>query len=52
MTNDGDIIINRHDACRNQHEKEYKVTVDKEITPEFIEKMGTYQRQGERFWML
>ena len=24
----------------NLHEKEYKVTVNKEITPEFIEKMG------------
>ena len=39
MTNNGDII---HKMMRagNRHEKEYKVTVDKPITPEFIEKMG------------
>lgn len=49
MTNDGD-LINGMMRARFSHEKEYKVTVNKEITPEFIEKMSrrsTYQRQGE-----
>ena len=39
MTNNGD-IINKMMRAGNQHEKEYKVTVDKPITAEFIEKMG------------
>ena len=39
MTNNGD-IINRMMRSVNCHEKEYKVTVDKEITEEFIEKMS------------
>ena len=39
MTNNGD-IINKMMRAGNCHEKEYKVTVDKPITPEFIEKMG------------
>lgn len=39
MTNDGD-LINGMMRARFSHEKEYKVTVNKEITPEFIEKMG------------
>ena len=39
MTNNGD-IINKMMRSGNLHEKEYKVTVNKEITPEFIEKMG------------
>ncbi len=39
MTNNGD-IINKMMRAGNRHEKEYKVTVDKAITPEFIEKMG------------
>ena len=39
MTNNGD-IINKMMRAGNRHEKEYKVTVDKPITPEFIEKMG------------
>ena len=39
MTNNGD-IINKMMRSGNQHEKEYKVTVDKPITPEFIEKMA------------
>ena len=49
MTNDGD-LINGMMRARFSHEKEYKVTVNKEITPEFIEKnesRSTYQRQGE-----
>ena len=40
MTNNGD-IINKMMRAANYHEKEYKVTVDQEITPEFIEKMSS-----------
>jgi 23S rRNA pseudouridine2604 synthase len=40
MTNNGD-IINKMMRAGNEHEKEYKVTVDKPITDEFIEKMGS-----------
>ena len=39
MTNNGD-IINKMMRSGNQHEKEYKVTVNKPITPEFIERMA------------
>lgn len=39
MTNNGD-IINRMMRAANHHEKEYKVTVDKEITDDFLEKMA------------
>lgn len=39
MTNNGD-IINQMMRAANRHEKEYKVTVDKEITEEFIKKMA------------
>lgn len=39
MTNDGD-IVNRVLRSGNAHEKEYQVTVDRKITPEFISKMG------------
>ena len=39
MTNNGD-IINRMMRAANHHEKEYKVTVDHEITGEFLEKMA------------
>jgi len=38
MTNNGD-IINKMMRAGNYHEKEYKVTVDKEITSEFLEAM-------------
>lgn len=38
MTNDGD-IVNKILRSKNNHEKEYVVTVNKKITPEFIEKM-------------
>jgi len=38
MTNNGD-IINRMMRAGNCHEKEYKVTVDKAITEEFLEQM-------------
>ena len=39
MTNNGD-IINKMMRSGNQHEKEYKVTVNKPITPEFVEKIA------------
>ena len=39
MTNNGD-IINRMMRAANQHEKEYRVTVDREITEEFLRKMA------------
>ncbi len=39
MTNDGD-IVNKILRARNNHEKEYTVTVDRPITDRFIEKMG------------
>ena len=49
MTNDGD-LINGMMRARYAHEKEYKVTVNKEITPEFIEKMsrGVHIRDREK----
>lgn len=40
MTNNGD-IINKMMRAGNRHEKEYKVTVDKSITGEFLEKMSS-----------
>ncbi len=40
LTNDGD-IVNKILRASNNHEKEYIVTVDKAITPEFIRRMGT-----------
>jgi 23S rRNA pseudouridine2604 synthase len=39
MTNDGD-IVNKILRARNNHEKEYTVTVNKPITADFIKKMG------------
>ena len=39
LTNDGD-IVNKILRAGNNHEKEYVVTIDKSITPEFIKKMG------------
>jgi 23S rRNA pseudouridine2604 synthase len=39
MTNDGD-IVNKILRARNNHEKEYTVTVNKLITDRFIEKMS------------
>jgi len=39
MTNDGD-IVNKILRARNNHEKEYVVTVDKPITDRFIQRMG------------
>lgn len=49
MTNDGD-LINGMMRARYAHEKEYKVRVNKEVTPEFIEKMsrGVYIRDKEK----
>ncbi len=40
MTNNGD-IINKMMRAGNLHEKEYKVTVDKEITEQFLSKMAS-----------
>ena len=39
MTNNGD-ILNKIMRAGNYHEKEYVVTVDKEVTPEFLKKMS------------
>jgi len=39
LTNDGD-IVNKILRAGNNHEKEYVVTVDKPVTPDFIKKMG------------
>ena len=48
MTNNGD-ILNKIMRAGNYHEKEYLVTVDKTITPEFIKKMseGVYLKELE-----
>ncbi|HUR12191.1 MAG TPA: 23S rRNA pseudouridine(2604) synthase RluF [Flavitalea sp.] len=40
LTNDGD-IVNKILRAGNKHEKEYVVSVDKDITPAFIQKMRT-----------
>ena len=40
LTNDGD-IVNKILRAENHHEKEYQVSVNKEITPEFIKKMSS-----------
>jgi len=39
LTNDGD-IVNKILRAGNQHEKEYIVTVDKPVTPDFIRQMS------------
>jgi len=39
LTNDGD-IVNKILRARNHHEKEYLVTVDRPITPKFIDQMA------------
>ncbi|CRK82483.1 23S rRNA pseudouridine(2604) synthase RluF [Neobacillus massiliamazoniensis] len=39
LTNDGD-IVNEILRAENKHEKEYIVTVDKRITPEFLKQMA------------
>ena len=39
LTNDGD-IVNKILRARNNHEKEYIVTVDRPITPSFIKQMS------------
>ena len=39
LTNDGD-IVNKILRARNNHEKEYIVTVNRPITPDFIQKMS------------
>ena len=40
LTNDGD-IVNKILRARNNHEKEYEVTVNKPVTKEFIEAMSS-----------
>lgn len=40
LTNDGD-IVNKILRANNKHEKEYIVTVDKEITKEFLQRMSS-----------
>lgn len=40
MTSDGD-IVNKILRAGNDHEKVYEVTVDKQVTPEFISKMAS-----------
>ncbi len=40
LTNDGD-IVNKILRARNNHEKEYIVTVNRPITPDFIKKMSS-----------
>jgi len=48
LTNDGD-IVNKILRAGNEHEKEYVVTVNKPITPEFIKRMaGGLPIQGEK----
>ena len=39
MTNDGD-VVNKILRAGNNHEKEYIVTVNKKVTPDFIKRMG------------
>ncbi len=48
MTNNGD-ILNKIMRAGNYHEKEYLVTVNREITPEFLKKMaaGVYLKELE-----
>ena len=48
LTNDGD-LINAMMRGANRHEKEYIVRVDREITPEFLDKMtkGVYLKELE-----
>lgn len=40
LTNDGD-IVNKILRAGNNHEKEYIVTVDKPVTPEFVKRMSS-----------
>lgn len=40
LTSDGD-IVNKILRAGNNHEKEYVVTVDKQVTPEFLNKMAS-----------
>lgn len=49
LTNDGDLIQALMKGS-NHHEKEYVVKVDKEITPQFLEKMasGVYLKELDR----
>lgn len=40
LTSDGD-IVNKILRAGNAHEKEYEVTVDRPVTPEFVQRMGS-----------
>ena len=40
LTNDGD-IVNKILRGKNRHEKEYRVTVDQPLTPEFLQQMAS-----------
>lgn len=46
LTNQGE-LVNRILKASNYHEKEYQVTVDKPVTPEFIQKMSSGVRIDE-----
>jgi len=48
LTNDGD-LIDQMMRGRNEHEKEYHVEVNKEVTPDFLKKMsqGVYLKELE-----
>jgi 23S rRNA pseudouridine2604 synthase len=46
LTNDGD-IVNQVLRAEHQHEKEYIVSVDRAITPEFVEQMQTGVRLSD-----
>ena len=47
LTNDGD-IVNEVLRAEHNHEKEYVVTVDKPVTPDFVEKMSGGVRIGDQ----
>jgi 23S rRNA pseudouridine2604 synthase len=46
LTNDGD-VVNEVLRAENQHEKEYIVTVDHAITPDFVQRMGAGVRLSD-----
>ena len=53
MTNNGD-IINKMMRAGNRHEKEYKVTVNKPVTDEFVATDGSQAcifRIRKKVWM-
>ena len=52
MTNDGD-LINKMMRARHFHEKEYRVTVDRPVTEEFLEglRKASTSQTGRKGWM-